>query len=527
MSQASSERWPNWWQPIASLWGIVLIYAVYGLVNSVISLADGTAIAHDDAKLNVLTQHFSAQYLPDNPPLYEWILFLVQMITGPSLISFLIVKYALFTLMGVGTFLALRAIIANQQTGTAASGQGPAIGNDPGAIAAFAAIGLLALYQIGWNAHQAFTHSLALMAVVPFFVWRVACLVHRRSLINYCGAGIFAGLGMLSKYSFVATLLVVVLAVATDKRAREKISTQWLALSILCFALIMGPHAIAVLMNSLSDTHSLLQDRFGAEASWFARVLAGLPAALWAAVTFFAPFALIALFLRAPRRAVSDIAGAGWAGRLFLSGFIVLIAFVVVMGAKDFAERYAIAFLLPAYFGLIVLLARHELPALKQKRLLFILCAMVLANPAFRLLPVIKPGPPFCGNCAQWVPFEHLTDEISTSIEVDMTLVGFDAQTAGNLRRAFARNRVVSSHLPDYWPPVAGKKSPACKFIWSPDLSPPPPAEVLASFSSYQQRTITASWSVPGRQKDWRQTSWHVVDIPTDNYAYSVLCFAS
>ncbi|MEZ5917693.1 MAG: hypothetical protein R3C40_09060 [Parvularculaceae bacterium] len=42
----------------------------------------------------MLTQSWRGGYLPENPPLFEWMLIAVQGLAGPALAGFLVVKYA-------------------------------------------------------------------------------------------------------------------------------------------------------------------------------------------------------------------------------------------------------------------------------------------------------------------------------------------------------------------------------------------------------------------------------------------------
>jgi hypothetical protein len=71
----------------------IAIGLVYGLVHSGLRLAISDAVPIDDIKSNVYTQTLELGYVAKQPPLYEWMLWVVQRFTGPTLLSFLILKY--------------------------------------------------------------------------------------------------------------------------------------------------------------------------------------------------------------------------------------------------------------------------------------------------------------------------------------------------------------------------------------------------------------------------------------------------
>lgn len=98
----------------ASLPGVLAITALWGAANAVVRLFAGTRLAFDDGKVNLFTQTFQWGYLPDNPPLYEWTLSLVQLVTGPTLVSLLIAKYGLLLVTAGFTYLSARRILGSE-----------------------------------------------------------------------------------------------------------------------------------------------------------------------------------------------------------------------------------------------------------------------------------------------------------------------------------------------------------------------------------------------------------------------------
>ena len=65
---------------------------LYGLVYAGMRLAISHNLPHTS---NVLAQTLEPGYVLRQPPLYEWMLWSVQRVTGPTLPSFLVLKYGL------------------------------------------------------------------------------------------------------------------------------------------------------------------------------------------------------------------------------------------------------------------------------------------------------------------------------------------------------------------------------------------------------------------------------------------------
>jgi hypothetical protein len=89
MADRSSWLW--------SLWGVVAIGLAYGLVYTSMRLAISHNLPQDDVTANILAQTLEPGYVVRQPPLHEWLLWSVQRLTGPTLLSFLIIKYGLLT----------------------------------------------------------------------------------------------------------------------------------------------------------------------------------------------------------------------------------------------------------------------------------------------------------------------------------------------------------------------------------------------------------------------------------------------
>ena len=124
---------------------MIAIGLIYGLIHSALRLAISDAVPIDDIKSNVYTQTLELGYGAKQPPLYEWMLWVVQHFTGPTLSSFLILKYTLLTATCAFLYLIAKRIFADYRW------------------AMLAGFSPLFLYQIGWNVHEGVTQTIGLI----------------------------------------------------------------------------------------------------------------------------------------------------------------------------------------------------------------------------------------------------------------------------------------------------------------------------------------------------------------------------
>ena len=154
-------------------------------------LAISPNLPQDDVTSNVLTQTLEPGYVLKQPPLYEWMLWSVQRVTGPTLPSFLFLKYGLLTATFAFLYLVAKRIFTDQRW--------PAI----------AALSPLLLYHIGWNLHEGVTQTMALICAVAASMWSFMRLAERGRSVDYVVFGAIVGLGLLSKYSFAGFLVAL------------------------------------------------------------------------------------------------------------------------------------------------------------------------------------------------------------------------------------------------------------------------------------------------------------------------------
>jgi len=495
----NETEFPRWFARWSSLQGVLIFYAAYGALHGVITRAAGPALALDDVKLNIVTQSLQGGYLLENPPLFEWLLIAVQNFAGPTAVSFVIVKYGLLVASGGFTYLAAKEILSNRQWAGAA------------------ALSLLAFYQIGWNYHQAFTHTTVLIASTSLLWWSVLKLLRTRSIADYCLFGAAIGLGLLSKYSFAGVIAALVVALLARESGRNLLFNWRIGAALGLGAIIVSPHLFWILSDNASLAERAGEHLLGGEAPHWRRAVSGLGAALWAGASFFLPFLLIAamFFGRAVWRPHTENPLALFARDAVLAGGAGIAAAIVIFGIDNIQERYLIAFVYPALFWLMAAIRDSRPTLAARQRFLFATMAIVALFGALRVAQTAVAGPPFCSNCRQWVPYAALGEALEQFNYQGGTLVGFEDHTAGNLRRMFPDERVISSHMPFYTPPGGAMGDP-CLFVWSDDLGPPIPERVRTALDPATTTELIAEWRHPFRPAGWRKTIWTIAALDHD-----------
>lgn len=478
---------------------------LYAAVSFMLGLAGAASLGMDEVKISVLAQSFQWGYLPDNPPLFEWLVLAVQQITGPGVLSFVLVKTVLLV-------ITLGCAIASFS----------AFGLAPGA-AVLAGLSLLATYQYGWNLHQAFTHSAALVAVMAVFVWCAVGVYQSPRRARYIALGGALGLGILAKYSFLVLVLALAAGFLTTPVGRARLREPGALWTVGTALIIAAPHSIWLALNA-GEVGARIAERTASDVGYGARVLAGLPEGGIALASFFLPLALLSLWLGRPAlRAIGTLPA--WLPRAGLAGTLLVPAVILVFGMDGFQERYALAFLYPALLVLIFGLVKAGSAPGRWRRFCLVVYTLIALFPAVRLAQAIYPGKPFCTDCRQWVAYGPLGDDLAAQMPISdpsrRTLVGFDDHTAGNLRLQFPQARIRSAHLLFYAPPIRAPIE-ACRFVWSQDLGPTPP--ILDRFEGQAIREVVAEWQHPFRRFGWRTTRWNHVDVPRDHPLFDGLC---
>jgi 4-amino-4-deoxy-L-arabinose transferase-like glycosyltransferase len=452
-------------------WRLGLIYVVavslaYGLAHAGLRLWVSSNIAIDDIKSNVYTQTLELGYVAKQPPLYEWLLWLVQRFTGPTLSSFLILKYGLLTATFAFLYLVAKRIFADPKW------------------AMVAALSPLLLYQVGWNIHEGVTQTIVLACAVAGTTWCFMRLAERGSLGNYLMFGVAAGLGLITKYNFVAFLVVLFGSALLQSSLRARLFDWRIVASVVVAAAVTAPVAYW-LITERYNLVTLYQASVTpmAETAWFKARVIGLTRALWVPFGFLFPLVVIipVLFPATFRIAWAAIKDAtnprAWNGkepdwRLFLlhmtfGGFIVLILGALLTGATHYLERYMHPLFLLTPLWLVGLVEQTNNAPRKLTILATVLVLATLLVVPLRIADLSRNMALECRRCRIAVPYEPLVAALQAHGFESGTIIAANREEAGNLRRFFPDARIVRIERPRYAPPKSSDdRSSKLAVVW-------------------------------------------------------------
>ena len=173
-------------------------------LHAVLRLLIGPTLGMDDAEQALAAQAWSWGYRTEQPPLFTWLLLLIQPLAGSGFVAITILRYGFLALMCFAFWKAARAWL----------------GDDARAAVALSA--LPAMYTFGWYAQVDLTHSTVLATAVACMLWLAARLAAQPRWSDYLLLGLVLGFGTLGKWNMVmggAALLLTGLILPELRRA--------------------------------------------------------------------------------------------------------------------------------------------------------------------------------------------------------------------------------------------------------------------------------------------------------------------
>jgi 4-amino-4-deoxy-L-arabinose transferase-like glycosyltransferase len=497
------------------MWAAILIGTVYGLVFGGMRLALSDNLTLDDATANVLAQTFALGYVERQPPLYEWLLWSVQQLTGPNLLSFLLIKYALLSATFAFLYLSATRIFSDW------------------CWQVVAGVSPLLLFQIGWNLHEGVTQTMMLTCMVAASFWSFMRLAERGAVGDYLLFGLFIGLGLLSKYNFVGFLLILLMCALLQPALRTRLLNWRMLLAFAMAAVVTAPFAYW-LISGRRDLVAVFDDAVSPRAlGWLKARAIGLGLALYAPFGFLFPLVVI-LVVGFPRSVPQAWAALKQSVRprdwerstpdwpllllhMTIGGFLFLILGALLTGATHYLERYMHPFFLLTPLWLLALVERTGNAGRKVKVLAgLILVATVLVAP-LRAYDLMKSMGPRCGKCRLAIPYEGLAEALRAGGFRSGTVIATNRDDAGNLRRLFPEARIVCLRNPHYAPPIrTTDRVSTGALVWRAAEGEKPPKGAAAELArtgaglaggSQEVRVPWAPFGAPTADRDW---SWRV-----------------
>ena len=496
--------------------GVLAIFVAYACIHILLRLSASLNLPQDDVMAVLYSHTLQLGYVPRQPPLYDWLLWAVQQAAGPSLFSFLLLKYALLTATGFFIYLA-----------------GLRMFRDSG-WAALAAFSLLLFYQIGWNIHEGVTHTATMICAIAATFWALIRLVETAGWRDYLVFGVCLGLGGLTKYGYVAFLVLLLALALLQPVMRAKILAPRMLASLAIAALIITPFALWIILNN-HDLRAIYNETLSASETgrWRGGAYAVF-LTLRRTLIFLSPLVVLVPLIFSGALAAMGQAIAGmlrptvepdWERIVVQIAFVALILMllgVLFTGASNFRMRYMHPFYLLMPLWLVAMARRGQTrkwqPAAFVAASLFFALVVLGARAGY----LYVGEKPFCSKCRQMTPYAELADAMRKQGFKTGTIVAAYRHTAGNMRRLFPTARVVALKWPRVVPPIRpGDRSAQIALVWNVDSQgaalPKGAADEVRALGGDlvdgSPQSVRVPWTHLWRPTGYRSSHWNVVVI--------------
>ena len=497
-----------------SLKGVIAIASFYGLLHGLFRGLSSPVIGQDDVIANVYVQTLEAGYAAKQGPIYEWLLWLVQQVTGPAGASFLFLKYALLTAITAFFYLSAKRVLQSD------------------VWAVLTAFSLSLIYQIGWNIHEGVTHTATLTCFVIASFWAYLRIMERGRFGDYVLFGVFAGLGMLSKHTFGAYFLILAVASMMQAPLRRRFFNPRILTSLFVALAIMSPYLwwlatqSDVLLRAAGGMSGLASTRY------LNGLLLGLPRLLVAPIGFLFPliFILAVMFPGSLGQVMTAWRGGFKFGpepdyerlihHMTLIAFLFLFLALIIFGIPRFFARYMHPFFLVTVIGLVAYAMRACRDGRQIRRYMLVMIALAVAVFPFRAGYLFVGAPLFCAKCRQMVPYQPLAEWLRVQGFESGTLMGGFRHVAGNMRLYFPEARIISLKNPVYVPPTKHQSGQPIVVVWNPatdgELLPgraKTELERLGVTAIEDPQTLRIPWTHLWKPTGYRHSEWRILFI--------------
>ncbi len=409
--------------------GALTLLAAYFIGQWVVRMVIGGGLELDEAEQVVFGQRLQAGYSPD-PPLYTWLQIPLFQLLGDGVPALSLLKnLLLFSTYAASYFIARQCQL-------------------PPLRAAFAALSLILLPQVGWESQRDLTHSVLVTTVAAVTLWAALALVNgRQGISQYLLLGLLAGLGMLSKFNYALFLIVLLLALAS-LRPRLLFRPSALA-SVLLGLAVVAPFLWWAADNPAMATATSYKLKTGGSDYWggLAEGLGSLGLA-YAAFSGLFLIVFVAVFqpwrqLRGASQPEQRPLGVRFLQRMFWITPLVMIAYLLLSGGTVYRDRWLLPllFYLPLLcFALLPEVLMTEKRLLALKRILFTMMLLVASGLLARayLYPLVgevtKPH----------FPGAQLAGALDSQAGAFNTVIAESSFIGGNLKSHLGQRLVVS-----------------------------------------------------------------------------------
>ncbi|MGI9521876.1 MAG: glycosyltransferase family 39 protein [Hyphomicrobiaceae bacterium] len=446
-SEDEVTKWRTFWIAIG-------LACVYSAVHIGARLIASPNLGEDDPLTTIYAQWLDFGYSTNEPPLFVWLTWLVQRITGPSLISFQLLKYGLLIATIGAVYLSAYHVTRN-------------------AIwSLITAEALTLIYHVGWRFHEGFAGLIPAMLCSALALLTVFQIVERPRAVYFIWLGLVLGIGLLAQHSFWLVVFAFTGAalIVSDIRGRlfrpmvlvtfavaiglSALHYSWIFSDAARSAEFLSFHTAFDNPNPRIDFWKVVRKTVGAPLLFYWSLLLFLLAASWSRV--------VAHF---QTRFLPSI---DWSGRPLLQflGWYAVVAYAVLFlaGVLFSFVNYAYHDLLPLFLPTLVLLFGIVYQVRPSQAEMSRWALISLAIIAFALVGRIANMfimEPFCSICRWGVPYATLAQQLKTDGFSSGKIITFRNELGGNLRAYFPHSVVSDGGWRAFDKAVRGREATA------------------------------------------------------------------
>lgn len=436
---------------------LVLYCAVHLLVRTLLS----PSLSIDEANLYLFGQSFSWVYNFKNPPLPNWMTWIVLSLTDGNRTAMFLLDYAIMAGCLAAHFAAARIVICDTK------------------LAALATFGLMTAFGFGYAAHLNLPHAVFLGSMSAAFIWALARIIETGKPSDYLLLALFTGFGMLTKYLFALVPISFAVAMLFTPVLRARIRWPMLALSSMLASLIFLPY----IWMASEQKYSLValggdvthRNGWHGPLEWASQ----LGRYLNTLFDFIAPFVPLApLIYWRTLKPLPENAGEprdrAWLRALNIAMAVSGLSMFAVLGffgAKAFSLHliYPVLIQMPLWFFLRVKLAYsgQEGSEAGANRIYTGVVLVLSVAAIVAQIWVYEAHAKSCEICRDYWPMAQYAEVFRRAGFDGGTVIAPTADLAGNLRYVLRDARVVTPGYPVsvFGPPLPGK----CLVVWEGD----------------------------------------------------------
>jgi hypothetical protein len=468
-----------------------LAWAGFGFVHMLPRLIPSSLMGAADGLSMVAAQKLQLAYQVGQPPFYDWAVWAVQQLTGPTALGIYLPKYLFCLAAGIYAYLGAVAI---------------------GAVAiqaVVASVALMLLFNVGMTIHDLSTHSVPMLAAIPATFFHFVRVVQTGRTLHYAALGLAIAVGTLSKYGFLIFPAALFIAASFDAPARARLFNARFLLTLLIPVILVLPFASWVYAN---------RDALGARAartliagesrSHLIRALDGLKDMAGSYLVYASP-AVPILWAVWPRLLTlrsradfgrTDLHALLW--RTLAATALLMAAGIALAGVDTMRSRYmhAVALMLPV--GVVALLVAADFTRRRVVIFLAIAAGLQIVTAVSRGIIPFAPVRPFCRSCEVIEPVSRLAGRLTAEGFANARIHAGDHQLAGNLRRFLPEAQITTGLITVNHGPLGTRR---CALVTERE---PPAAEPGSGRTKRLDVDWPRGWLGPARQTTWFVTEY-------------------